>query len=586
MDYTKLSKEELISEIKKLKTYGLVWDKEREPEEVVENCKEKLPILEIVKDKSIETEDSIPNIIIEGDNYHALTCLNYTHKEKIDVIYIDPPYNTGAQDWKYNNKYVDKEDTYRHSKWLNMMSKRLELAKNVLKEDGVLICAIDNYEYANLYLLLVRTFGEECHLGTVCVRNNPSGRTSNRKILLQHDYHIIFGKSLQSSLIKQYVPIEQKSHKYEEDKNGPYEKRNLRRGRKRRERPSRFYPIFFNPATKKLSVDSCDSLPIKILPIDSSKQECTWDRSKEDISSLYDKQEIWVEKKENSEYQIYFKFRPSLEGELPKSLWTESKYSSRESGKVLLNSILKNNNFDYPKSLYTIIDTLKATSQKDSTILDFFAGSGTTGHATLQLNKEDGGNRRFILCTNNENNNGTGQGGIAETVTYPRIKKVIEGYNKNGDGDWIEGLGSNLKYLKCSFAKDYIDNKNHKKGQIDIDEILNAKIINDDLRIKLTRQAGYLIALSEDTLEEIKLEDYYQIFTNYKKDKLVSIYFSRNLEKLKSLCELIKNSNDSSLYAMNLYSLPTDYEDSNITIKDIPKPILEIYKSIGLINDI
>ena len=130
-DYNDLSKEELIEEIKKLKTYGLIWDKEREPEKVVENCKKKLPVLEIVKERRIKTDDSIPNLIIEGDNYHALTCLNYTHKGKIDVIYIDPPYNTGASDWKYNNKFVDKEDTYSHSKWLNMMSKRLDLAKNL-----------------------------------------------------------------------------------------------------------------------------------------------------------------------------------------------------------------------------------------------------------------------------------------------------------------------------------------------------------------------------------------------------------------------------------------------------------------------
>ena len=122
----------LKKELKKKKKYGLVWDSEREPEEVVEMCKEKLPVLKEVKSKEIITDKNKPvNLLIEGDNYHALSVLNYTHAKKIDVIYIDPPYNTGAKNWKYNNSFVEKEDSFRHSKWLNMMEKRLSLAKNL-----------------------------------------------------------------------------------------------------------------------------------------------------------------------------------------------------------------------------------------------------------------------------------------------------------------------------------------------------------------------------------------------------------------------------------------------------------------------
>ena len=158
--YSTLSKEQLISEIKRLKKgkkFGLLW--EDKPEDVAELCKTKLPVLVDVEDKEISDDPNKPtNILIEGDNYHALSVLNYTHKGKIDVIYIDPPYNTGAKDWKYNNNYVDINDSYRHSKWLSMMSKRLQLAKKLLQHDGVLICAIDDNEFYHLGVLLEEIF--------------------------------------------------------------------------------------------------------------------------------------------------------------------------------------------------------------------------------------------------------------------------------------------------------------------------------------------------------------------------------------------------------------------------------------------
>ena len=162
--YENFSKEELLKLVEKqeaeLKTkkYGLVWDSEKEPEQVVLDCENNIPILQRVKEKEIKTDDSDDNILIEGDNYHALTCLNYTHKGKIDVIYIDPPYNTGSKDWKYNNKYVTDEDGYRHSKWLNMMEKRLELAKKLLTEEGIICVTIDDYELPNLWLLMNKIF--------------------------------------------------------------------------------------------------------------------------------------------------------------------------------------------------------------------------------------------------------------------------------------------------------------------------------------------------------------------------------------------------------------------------------------------
>ena len=163
-DYSTWRKEDLIKKIKALerrKKYGLVWDSEREPEKVVVDCQNMLPVLKAIKENEIYSgKHDITHILIEGDNYNALSVLNYTHEKAIDVIYIDPPFNTGAKDWKYNNKYVDANDCYRHSRWIALMHKRLQLAKKLLTKKGFLICAIDANELFNIGLLLDELFGE------------------------------------------------------------------------------------------------------------------------------------------------------------------------------------------------------------------------------------------------------------------------------------------------------------------------------------------------------------------------------------------------------------------------------------------
>ena len=198
-DYSKLSKDELLKVVEKLesrKKYGLIWDEERTKEKFEKDAENALPVLKEVKGKEINTDSSKPfNILIEGENYHALSVLNYTHQGKIDVIYIDPPYNTGAKDWKYNNDYVDINDTYRHSKWLSMMSKRLRLAKKLLKDDGVLICAIDENELNRLGLLLEDIFGNyEIHCITII--HNPRGVQGNNFSYIHEYAYFVFQKGL------------------------------------------------------------------------------------------------------------------------------------------------------------------------------------------------------------------------------------------------------------------------------------------------------------------------------------------------------------------------------------------------------
>ncbi|MCX7190661.1 MAG: site-specific DNA-methyltransferase, partial [Methylotenera sp.] len=203
-NYSTLSNNQLISIIEKFeekRRYGLVWDNERVPENVVTDCQISLPVLSEVASKEIISDHTSPtHILIEGDNYHALSVLNYTHKNKIDLIYIDPPYNTGEDDFKYNDKFVDKLDGFRHSKWLNFISKRLELAKNLLKETGIIIIHIDENEFINLgSLLQSNVFDENNNLGTIIWnKQNPKGDAKG--ISTMHEYLFCYAKNKESFL--------------------------------------------------------------------------------------------------------------------------------------------------------------------------------------------------------------------------------------------------------------------------------------------------------------------------------------------------------------------------------------------------
>jgi len=550
----KAENERLKRELKKKKKYGLVW--EEKPEEVVEMCKKKLPVLKEVKNKEIITDKNKPvNLLIEGDNYHALSVLNYTHAKKVDVIYIDPPYNTGARNWKYNNNYVDIEDSFRHSKWLSFMEKRLLLAKNLLKNIGIICITIDENEQAQLKLLCDEIFGENNYLGTVCIRNNPSGRTRKSEISLQHEYAIFYSKNKnQKGISPFYVPPENKTHNYKRDEDGSwYEKRNLRRGRKREEKPKRFFPIFVHPKNFEISIINKPNF-VKVLPVNEFGQELTWDREKTQIEELYKKNEIWCEKTKKG-YQIFFKFRPNLEiGESPKSLWIDPKYSSREHGIRVLTDMFGESPFEYPKSIYAVIDCIKTmNSSKEITVLDFFAGSGTTGQAVLELNKEDGGNRQFILCTNNENN-------ICTDVCYPRIEKVIKGY-KNLKGQKVAGLGGNLKYFKTDF--------------VNYDEP------TDRNKIKLTQQAIEMLCVKEGTFEKVIDNERFKIFKNSSHYTGI-IWDQVAIPIFKKAIKDIKGKFSVYVFSLGDETFDDEFKDvkQEVELSPIPEAILRVYRRI------
>lgn len=603
-----------IEKIKKNRNYGLVWEKDKEPEKIVLDCQYKIPILNEVREKAIINDKNLPeNILIEGDNYHALSVLNYTHKEKIDVIYIDPPYNTGNKNWKYNNNYIDKDDRYRHSKWLNMMNARLLLAKDLLKPEGCLICAIDENEYANLYLLLEQIF-PDYNIDAVTVVHNPRG-IQGKNFSYNNEYAIFVYPNVK------YKYIEDSKRKITLEENFRVHGSNSPRSTSK----TCFYPILvkgnkifgFGQVAKnnfhpKNRINKLKGNILEIWPIDSENIERKWSFSRDTVEKIAD--ELMI--KNGSEgIEIYRK----KERTPYRTVWIGPKYDANVYGSKLVKRIV-GKDFPFPKSLYTVKECLDAVARnkKNAIILDYFAGSGTTGHAVLEMNKEDGGNRKFILCTNNEGN-------ICTEITYPRIKNVIEGYTFNGEEktniyekaltsksiknldkikeeiiDIIKNERNNFDSIKTGIKNNviYLFGVKKIKGRkyglggnlryfktelLDIDHISH---ISDNNKIKLTYKAGSMIALREDTFEEIEKNDWWQIFKNDK--KYTAIYFKEDKQKLKELVKKLSNlQKEVKLYIFswgkNEYKNEfTEYK--NINVEDIPEPIIEVYKEVNSLN--
>jgi adenine-specific DNA-methyltransferase len=566
-DYSKEELIELVKDLKKRKKFGLVW--EAKPEDVVEQCKRELPVLKEVESLAIENAPGEPtNLIIEGDNYHALSVLNYTHAGKIDVIYIDPPYNTGAQDWKYNNKYVDDTDAFRHSKWISLMSKRLELAKNLLRSTGIIVVTIDDYEIASLKLLMNDIFGLENYLGTVAIRNNPSGRSTLRGFSVNHEYALFYSRTSDAKIGRLPHSDEQVSRYKERDKNGYFEWENFRKNgtdSDRADRPKQFYPLVINKSTLKLRVpkinwsaaarkyefkDKLGKNEEIVLPINDGNEK-VWKFGLERISSVV--AELLVKRK-NGIFELYRKKYLSEVGSLPRTWWDKPGYSARDNGTRTLTEILGvNNKFDFPKAPEAVVDCIRvANSPSNGILLDFFAGSGTTGHAVLKLNQEDGGNRQFILCTNNENK-------IAENVTYPRIKKVITGY---GDGKNKEnGIPANVRYFKTDFvAKDEV---------------------SDNTRRALVARSTEMICVREDTFGKKYDNKQFKIYTNGKIatgilfDLDAIEDFKVKLSTLKMPAHLYVFSLSNDVFADDFSDLPVKHK-----LCPIPESILEVYRKI------
>ncbi|MEH6540090.1 site-specific DNA-methyltransferase [Halopseudomonas sp.] len=444
--------------------------------------------------------------VINGENFHVLEALTYTHRGKIDAIYIDPPYNSGAKDWKYNNNYVEKEDLYRHSKWLAMVERRLLVARELLKpECSVLIVTIDEKEYLRLGLLLEQTF-PEAKVQMVTSLINPKGVARGQEFYRvdEYIYFVFFGNA---AVNKGNDPMILTGKRNDQPESGVSDKPKkvrwgnlLRSGTdaKRVDRKHQFYPIFLDkdtgrlhsigqpllPVTRNRNTVSAPEGTIAVWPIRKDGSEGRWQVSNERLKELFDDGYAYIGRfigtdrvsfsyvTENLFKQIeagqivirernkdgvvelaYSEESESLEN--PKTMWNKTSHSASEYGSSLLRQLIPARQFPFPKSLYAVEDTLRffVGNKKDAVILDFFAGSGSTAHAVMRLNKQDGGCRQSILITNNEvaadeqaslRKRGHRPGdmeweqwGICDYITKPRIQAAITG--KTPEGKSIEG---------------------------------------------------------------------------------------------------------------------------------------------------
>lgn len=450
---------EIEKELKR-KKYGLVW--EDHEEKIDKEIKNKIPVFEELTELEIKkNKEGKTNFILEGDNLHSLYLLEKTHKNKVDLIIIDPPYNRGLNDFVYDDNYIDKTDSFKHSKWISFMNKRLIIAKKLLKDNGAIFINIDDNEFAQLKLLCDDIFGEENFISCFPWHNRTSVQ-NDTDISINHEYIIAYAKKRRKTNrrlkasnkdewynLNDFViqPKETDSSKYSNPDNDPrglwkadpFDAPNVR--------PNLTYEIQ-NPVTG-----------ITYMP---PKGRC-WRTEPEKYQKLLEDNRIVFGKNGNSKPQLkVFYNEVKMKGEIRNS-WFDSDvyYTSTEGKKEFLSILPDKKIFNTPKpvNLYKeIIRMAISPMQKDPVILDFFAGSGTVAQAVLE--ELGGKNAQFILCNSNESN-------ICKEITYERAKRVIEGY-KNSKGYNVQGIESNLKYYKVKYIE---KNNNEDEGYYIVNEL-------------------------------------------------------------------------------------------------------------------
>lgn len=502
------------------------------------------PYLKPVDSVCNAPDSDLWHTLIEADNYHALQLLQYLYAGKVDCIYIDPPYNTGATDWKYNNAYVDGSDNYRHSLWLSMMGKRLKLSKSLLSNNGVLICAIDQHEFAKLALLLEDIFprylggsGRECKYfhDYISVVHNPRGQ-QNDNISYVHETLIYIYPARKGKFICDVA-------KNEVDNRGL---RDSGSSSDRKDARNCFYPFIikdgiiidigdvpkdnFHPTAPNVFRNDGT---IEIWPIDTSGAEKKWRYGRDTVSTIY--QDLFVKKTEE-EYSIIF----GKTMETVRTVWQDAKYNASEYGTNLLKKIFcekteKDLRFSYAKSLYAVKQAVSSvvSDKPNALIVDFFAGSGTTLHAVNLLNAEDGGHRRCIIVTNNEVSDkeakemkakGLKPGedeweklGIAHYVSWPRTVCSIEGHDLNGNPfeeyyytSLTEEKAYSRRFNQIGFIKNAKDMKPTEKKQLIAlfgKGILPQRLVNKDSKFIVSDDEKHTISvLFDDSAVEEWLE--------------------------------------------------------------------------------
>lgn len=563
---------ELEAELKTAKKYGLVWDKETTKEDVVLSNIYNIPYLSQDVSRKV-VKKGTNNILIEGDNYHALTALNFVLKDSVDMIYIDPPYNTGHKDFVYNDKYINEDDGYRHSKWLSFMEARLSLMRELLKPNGVIFISIDENEVFQLKLLCDKIFGEHNYIENfIWIKNsikNLSLTTSTN-----HEYILCYGKNIYKVGLSKYFRIE---------KPGLYEVKALVKEFERKKYSIAkatselrdFYKA--NPGLKGISmynnveIDkdghyrvfrlSDISAPVSkgatnvytvLHPV--TKKPCKipsrgWAYSESTMKQHIENGLIFFNKDE-SYVPAFKRYLDNVETEVCKSTFENFDEGKRD----LANVFNSNNVFENPKPVSLIKHLIRMVNNKESLIMDVFAGSGTTGQAVLELNNEDDGNRRFILCTNNENN-------ICTDITYPRIKTIITGKRTDGS-KYGEGLASNLYYFKTDFVKDEAN--------------------TEQAKYNLVEKVDALLCVAENIFDEKDRNDYSSHFVSGNRHLFIyNDYY--NVAKFNEFKNRVLSAVGEKI--VYIYSSDNSVDESliegnNIVLKPIPSKIYEIYKEI------
>ncbi len=435
------------------KKYGLIW--EEHEERVDKELETQIPTFEEVKDKEIISNPNDKfNFLLEGDNLHSLYLLEKTHIGKIDLIYIDPPYNTGNNDFTYGDELLSKEDEFKHSKWLSFMEKRLNIAKQLLKDTGAIFVSIDDNELFGLKLLMDDIFGELNYQATITYVRKTSGKQDSTNFAKSTEYILVYSKTGRW-ICNKLEADERVTNRYNKiDLNGKaYREVDLRKtgtGDSREDRPAMFYPFYYNESTKDFIVLNTENNEykkngyIEIFPIKSDGSEGRWrwgyETARNNLDLLIPK--IMPKYKDEKKYTVYEKDYIDKKEEMrtvkEHTSWDRKEFNSDNAITDFTKLGFSNKDFSFPKSVELIKHIIKLSTNEDSLILDFFAGSGTTAQAVEEYNDEFGGNRHFILCTNNENS-------ICDEVTYKRLTKVNYGTPKTTPHKF------NLKYYRCTY---------------------------------------------------------------------------------------------------------------------------------------
>ena len=563
-NYSQYSRKELIEEIKKMKRhrrYGLVWDEEKTQETLEKNAHDKLPMLKEIAKNAINApprgggSDKPTNILIEGDNYHALSVLNYTHGGGvggIDAIYIDPPYNTGRE-FMFNDRIVDGEDSYRHSKWISFMNKRLRLAKKLLSKNGIIFISIDDHEQAQLRLLCDEIFGEGNFITNI-VWLSKTGSSDAKTIDTVTEYVLVYTKNKQNAVFLKNIG----AHKVER----------FRYKDKHVNERGKYYPDTLDRGGLRYS----DSLNFPIKCPDGQitypngrktfeKDGWTWKWGKDKVQWGIENDFIVFRKSKTKasgwtvSYKNYLLVNNEgnkIQRSLPyKNIINEVKTGD---GAKRIKELFGHHVFKYTKPVELITMLLSMIKiPPDGVILDFFAGTGTTGEAVLELNRKSGGNRKFILCTNNENN-------ICTNVCHPRLRKVMKGY-RNPKDKKVEGLGGNLKYFKTDF--------------VDFESTDQNKMI-------IVKRSTEMLCLKEDCFELVNQGKQFSIFRNNDGNYLGIVYYYDGIEPFRK--QVIKLDKKITVYVFSLSDAvdKEEFQDvlSLVDLKPIPSAILNAYRRI------